>query len=130
MARKDPEADRQYHRQWYLAHRDSELEKSKQREQWTKSHKEVHRASQTKYKHAQRDLINDLKKTGTCIYCGVADWRVLDFHHIDPSQKKINLNMAWKQNIGRQAILDEIAKCELVCANCHRILHWEERNGA
>ena len=29
----------------------------------------------------------------------------------------------------RQAVLDEIEKCELVCANCHSIRTWHRANG-
>ena len=123
MAKKDR---REYNRQWYLAHRDSEIAKAKQ---WHQDHKEADRVNRTKYKYANRDLVNDVKKAGACVRCGIADWRVLEFHHIDPCQKKMNVNVAWRQSAGRQAILDEIAKCELICANCHKIPHWEERNG-
>jgi hypothetical protein len=55
--------------------------------------------------------------THPCIDCGEPDPVVLEFDHLrdtsfDIGQKLLHRN--W------QAILDEIAKCEVVCANCHR----------
>lgn len=55
-----------------------------------------------------------------CADCGCSDWRVLEFDHRDPEEKVFNVaNMmrawSWKN------ILREIEKCEVVCANCHRI---------
>lgn len=50
----------------------------------------------------------------------------LDYHHIDPSQKKFGigqrLHSSWK------IIKPELDKCMQVCANCHRVLHWNERH--
>ena len=55
--------------------------------------------------------------THPCIDCGEPDPVVLEFDHLrdksfDIGQKLLHRN--WR------AILDEIAKCEVVCANCHR----------
>lgn len=45
---------------------------------------------------------------------------VLDFDHRDPSTKKFNIAMHVRQ-VSRQRLLAEIEKCDIVCANCHRI---------
>jgi hypothetical protein len=127
MPIKDPEARREYNRQWHQAHKESEYEKSKK---WHQENREASNASKSKYVASLRDLINERKKAGACTRCGIADWRVLEWHHVDPSQKRFNLNMAWKKHVGKEAIFEEMAKCELICANCHRILHWEEHNGS
>jgi len=128
MAQRDrSEYKREYNKRWYQANKEHVRERSKK---WHQDNREASNASKKKYIASLRDLVNDHKKAGACIRCGIADYRVLDFHHCDPSQKKINLNLAWKQHQARQVILDEIAKCDLICSNCHRVLHWEERNGA
>ena len=59
---------------------------------------------------------------GKCQRCG---WKGLlpayEFHHRDPSNKDFNIgnvaNRKW------EVILQELEKCELLCANCHRIEH-------
>jgi hypothetical protein len=52
-----------------------------------------------------------------CADCGEADPLVLEFDHLGPKNFNIATNLA---NRKWQAILDEIATCEVVCANCHR----------
>lgn len=52
-----------------------------------------------------------------CADCGETDPLVLEFDHL--GHKKFNIakglpNYTW------QSVLDEIAKCDVVCANCHR----------
>src|SRR4051812_48457382 len=44
---------------------------------------------------------------------------VMDFDHL--RDKEFGLSKTLNYNWGRQRVLKEIEKCELVCANCHRI---------
>lgn len=50
----------------------------------------------------------------------------MQFHHRDPSQKDFEVSMMVMGH-SRERILDEIAKCDALCANCHLKLHWEAR---
>lgn len=64
---------------------------------------------------------------GKCYVCGYDKCpAALEFHHRNPEQKdfeisKTNLT-AWNSQI-----TDELDKCVLLCANCHRETHWEEK---
>ncbi len=54
---------------------------------------------------------------GKCVICGYDKCpAAFDFHHMDPTQKDfvISSKMSW------EAIVEELKKCVLVCANCHR----------
>lgn len=62
---------------------------------------------------------------GKCLDCGQAfPDCVFEFHHTDPSQKDINPSEAW----ARPKWMEELNKCVMLCANCHRIRHMEMRN--
>ena len=60
---------------------------------------------------------------GKCVACGYNSCdAALEFHHLDPTDKKISLStrdmqLAWEK------IEKELEKCILLCANCHRELH-------
>ena len=64
---------------------------------------------------------------GKCIKCGYFRYpEVLEFHHKDPSTKEFNLGLngltrSWERT------RKEIEKCDLLCANCHREKHVDER---
>src|SRR5205807_7072951 len=60
-----------------------------------------------------------------CVDCGERDPVVLDFHHLHG--KTFNINRAYQCSIKR--ILEELAKCVLLCANCHRRREYRKRNG-
>jgi hypothetical protein len=72
---------------------------------------------------------------GECIVCGYKKcWAALDFHHRDPKKKTMEIALktsAVGPNTGTEkslAIHEEILKCDLVCANCHREIHNEPDN--
>ena len=68
-----------------------------------------------------------LKLEAGCKDCGYAENPVaLDFDHVR-GIKKFHFNSAGTRSWAR--ILEELEKCEVVCANCHRIRTVERRNG-
>lgn len=55
-----------------------------------------------------------------CVDCGESDPIVLQFDHLPEFEKKFNVGRAITGSTRSwEAILEEIAKCDLVCANCH-----------
>jgi predicted HNH restriction endonuclease len=63
---------------------------------------------------------------GKCSGCqGVFVPSVYDFHHIDTSQKEADPGSLMGCNWER--IKRELDRCVLLCANCHRIVHANER---
>ena len=66
-------------------------------------------------------------KGGACQLCGYAKCiDALEFHHIDPNTKEFGLSesgmtRSWKR------IKNEIEKCILICANCHREEHAKKK---
>lgn len=56
----------------------------------------------------------------SCLDCGESDIRVLELDHIDPSTKLFNISQAVKHGYSWQDVLNEIKKCQILCANCHK----------
>ena len=69
----------------------------------------------------------ELKATKRCERCGESALECLHFHHRDPAEKDLDLSLAIARGWAKERILAEIAKCEVLCANCHMKHHWEER---
>ena len=53
---------------------------------------------------------------------------VLDYDHRPGRPKRANLNILVKQGAKEEVLLAEIAKCDLVCANCRRIRTCQRRS--
>ena len=58
-----------------------------------------------------------------CERCGMDRWECLDFHHPDRENKFMSINELVKGRYRLEVIQEEIDKCEVICANCHRIEH-------
>lgn len=54
-----------------------------------------------------------------CVDCGESDLVVLDFDHVR-GVKSFNVSMAARYGWSLCKIQEEVAKCEVRCANCHR----------
>ena len=48
-----------------------------------------------------------------------------DFHHLDPASKDMDWNKM--RLVTEQKLKEELAKCVLLCAVCHRMRHYNER---
>jgi hypothetical protein len=70
-----------------------------------------------KVRASLRTLLNKLKEA-PCVDCGknYPPW-VMDFDHVR-GDKRFNLGQGLKKT--QSQMLMEVAKCELVCSNCHR----------
>jgi hypothetical protein len=53
-----------------------------------------------------------------CVDCGEADIVVLEFDH--QRDKLLNVSVLSREGYSLDKLKQEIAKCEVVCANCHR----------
>jgi hypothetical protein len=75
-----------------------------------------------KYKVAALEAYGTL----VCSICGFdAHPAALEFHHRDPGTKLFNVSTAicCPEKYPWDVILDEIAKCDVICSNCHRTQH-------
>tara|TARA_Y100000310_G_C20070223_1_gene529022 strand:- start:34 stop:513 length:480 start_codon:yes stop_codon:yes gene_type:complete len=73
-----------------------------------------------RYEKIAQKTIFEIKMSNPCITCGERDPRVLDFDHIQPSEKLHSVANMVKGGYSLDRILDEIEKCQILCANCHR----------
>jgi hypothetical protein len=73
----------------------------------------------------RRELVRQMKSRA-CADCGVQyPFYVMDFDHREGEIKEYELNRIDRMTI--QAILREIKKCDVVCANCHRVRTYQRR---
>lgn len=64
------------------------------------------------------DEYQEFKRTLVCVDCGNSDFRVLDFDHL--SDKLVTISQV-ARDWSMKRLMTEIAKCDVVCSNCHRI---------
>lgn len=65
-----------------------------------------------------------------CIICGFSKEKyiVIDFHHIEPENKKFAVSQLIKIKSRKKDLLEEIKKCVCMCANCHRLFHDKDED--
>jgi hypothetical protein len=82
--------------------------------------KSVVLARNQRYRNELKIWIRDLKESSPCLDCKISyPWYVMDYDHIG-DDKEFNISYMVASVYSRANIEKEIAKCELVCANCHR----------
>jgi len=72
------------------------------------------------------DELNEYKSSQTCKKCGNDKYYLLEFHHIDPTQKDSEVSTLLRTQ-SKKSAWDEIAKCVVLCKNCHADFHYQER---
>jgi len=93
---------------------------NKQHKEWYYDNKEVI-YSKNKRKYAEMQFkISLLKESAPCKDCG--QWfpfYVMDYDHLESENKNFTISQSMLRS--EESILNEIKKCDLICANCHRI---------
>lgn len=70
-----------------------------------------------------------MQRGGKCEHCGYdKNIAALEFHHINPNEKEFQLDMRHFSNSNLETLQLELAKCKLLCANCHREEHNKDLN--
>ena len=75
----------------------------------------------------KREYVNNYKLERGCSVCGYNKCAAaLDLDHVDRRQKKFALSAAQRKSW--EAINEELAKCVVLCANCHREKTQKEKD--
>ena len=70
-----------------------------------------------------RRIVQEYRRGKVCSYCGFDDYRAIDFHHRDASNKIVNPSLIYTKGWGWEKVQEELDKCDPVCKNCHAIIH-------
>lgn len=74
-----------------------------------------------RYRKELTTFVNSIKESTPCADCKLCyPYYVMDFDHLDGHIKE-GLVSHFMKNRRRLGMIDEIKKCDVVCANCHRI---------
>ena len=86
-------------------------------------HDKVKNVKKAKYRRQRNALfISRVKMKLGCQKCNYKEHpSALDFDHLDPNTKNSNDYSAMNSNWSRKRIKEEMRKCRIFCANCHRI---------
>lgn len=93
--------------------------------------KECQLSNERQNNQKSKNWIISLKKE--CSICGESRHWCLDFHHTDPSKKTMNISEYSISGTAsfetkKKRILNELEHCVVVCANCHRDIHYKEKH--
>ena len=112
-----------------MPYKDVNVRKKKHKE-YSRKHYESNYAKRREEINVRRRRLkaewDAFKCTLRCTKCGFDHHAALDFHHEDPSTKEGNVNR-YVSNAQYKKAYEEIKKCIVLCANCHRIHHYEEK---
>jgi len=83
--------------------------------------RETMRENSAQRRKDKKEWLNDLKESEGCHFCSVDTAICLDFHH--QGDKDANISRLVTSDYSKEKIKEEISKCIVICANCHRKLH-------
>jgi len=97
------------------------------RRAWYRRNKKHAKAQSSLRRTEIKRWVMGYKRGQSCSRCPESHPACLDFHHPGVSDKEDSVhNLVWRC-VSLERIKREIAKCVVLCANCHRKLHYESR---
>ena len=88
--------------------------------------KQKYQETQWKRRKERAKWFFEYKSKLKCELCEENHPSCLQFHHLDASAKKMEVTKMVASGCGEKRILEEIAKCQVLCSNCHLKKHWQE----
>lgn len=85
--------------------------------------KECHTSYMKQKYQEKKNEIQTIKAQLSCAKCGDKRGYVLDFHHLNPEEKENTIARMLSNRYELNKVYDEINKCIVLCANCHREFH-------
>lgn len=104
----------------------SKAQENARKRRWNRANPDKRRESSKRTRRGKKIKLL-LFRGGKCANCRLrydgTNAIVFQFHHRDPAKKSFNLNFS-KMNI--ETLKKEAKKCDILCANCHRLHHSDE----
>lgn len=100
-----------------MDYKSKEFHREKSKEHYQKYKQNYNERNQLQ-KQKTRNIISEAKESG-CIKCGEKEKACLDFHHLGDKDYTVSQMLGLNEKL----IRDEILKCVVICANCHRKIH-------
>jgi hypothetical protein len=72
------------------------------------------------------EYLRNVRMSSSCERCEEDDPSTLDFHHEDRGEKSFNITSVGVRGRRLEEVQAEMAKCIILCANCHRKHHAKE----
>lgn len=107
MPIKDPYKRREYRRKWYKLNSKSEKRHVKRR------------------KLEIKKWFENYKSKLKCMICSENHPATIDFHH--KSDKEFEISYMVYNGYSIERIKEELDKCTVLCANCHRKMHFNKQ---
>ena len=96
-----------YRRKWYAKNKKSEI------------------AHVTRRKKQIKKWYSDYKINLSCSKCKESHPSTLEFHHSGGFKKDRAISQMVVDGISIKRIMEEIKKCEVLCSNCHKKVHYK-----
>ena len=84
-------------------------------------------ASENVRRQAIVDWVNEYLERHPCVWCGESNPIVLEFDHLDHAEKSWAIGRAIANVPSIARLEKEVAKTQVLCANCHRVKTARER---
>jgi len=119
---------KEYNRKWskqnYKKNKDRENARTKKYYEENKEHMREWHKKYGKQKHIEYKKILEQLKTNGCSICGYKKCsQCLEFHHVNPKNKKFQINAIGIARDDKKIVI-ELNKCILLCSNCHQEIEW------
>jgi len=107
-----------------MPYKNIEKRRSKRRE-WYAKNRQSEKAHVFRRRKELQRWFEEYKKDKKCATCKESHPATLDFHHNKGDSKEFSINFLVHNGYCKERIKKELTKCIILCANCHRKVHYK-----